>query len=590
MLKKIAFGGLGLLFLASPLFASSDTLSDLQAQVQSLLTQITALRSQLGVPANTTPASTSACVSLSNSLSVDDTDADTNGEVTKLQQFLASYGPSIYPEARITGYFGPATMRAVQRWQAAHGVVSSGDPDSTGYGFVGSRTRTAMARLCYGMEIPENTAEARAKGRDARRIADIKQLQLALELYYDDKGMYPPTTSFLAPDYIASVPIDVSDNNSYSYDQLGGGRGYELGASLENRSSALDYDNDVAPSQGNLWTGSDSAGCRGEQGRYCYDVGETSDYVVDTSSSITITYPNGGESLVFGSGKDVDLRVNWIAHGVVGSAGVFLVSPTISCNIGTVAVSAGTYGFYMGPGYVCPNTGELLPGGQYKVALTTGNVRDESNGYFTVVNAPSTDPVIISTSAKAAGNLEVDAGGEVSIYGNNLATVDSTKVFFSGIPATVTWTSETRVNADVPSSLIVGQSYDLYVVNQYGTSNSVRVKVLSNLVQPVTITFPTPGAQLYAGQTYRITWTGSDVGVKSYSLRLLGGIPYGSIDRSLGTAYSSGLQGGSFTWTIPSELAGGNFQNYQILFSGNEATAGQATAMFGIGYCSSYCY
>ncbi|MFH0856720.1 MAG: prepilin-type N-terminal cleavage/methylation domain-containing protein, partial [bacterium] len=32
---------------------------------------------------------------------------------------------------------------------------------------------------------------ARAKARDARRISDVKQIQTALELYYNDKGAYP---------------------------------------------------------------------------------------------------------------------------------------------------------------------------------------------------------------------------------------------------------------------------------------------------------------------------------------------------------------------------------------------------------------
>nr|AQQ75000.1 hypothetical protein [uncultured bacterium] len=36
---------------------------------------------------------------------------------------------------------------------------------------------------------------ARQKGRDARRISDIKQLQLALELYYDANQSYPATAA-----------------------------------------------------------------------------------------------------------------------------------------------------------------------------------------------------------------------------------------------------------------------------------------------------------------------------------------------------------------------------------------------------------
>jgi len=35
--------------------------------------------------------------------------------------------------------------------------------------------------------------QARARSRDARRIADIKQIQTALEMYYNDNNAYPAT-------------------------------------------------------------------------------------------------------------------------------------------------------------------------------------------------------------------------------------------------------------------------------------------------------------------------------------------------------------------------------------------------------------
>ena len=61
---------------------------------------------------------------------------------------------------------------------------------------------------------------ARAKARDARRAADFNQIALALEMYLDDNGDYPPggydtcsgnwSNGFntkLAP-YLSSVPMD----------------------------------------------------------------------------------------------------------------------------------------------------------------------------------------------------------------------------------------------------------------------------------------------------------------------------------------------------------------------------------------------
>jgi len=37
---------------------------------------------------------------------------------------------------------------------------------------------------------------ARAKGRDAKRVADVKQIQTALELFFNDKGRYPTAAEF----------------------------------------------------------------------------------------------------------------------------------------------------------------------------------------------------------------------------------------------------------------------------------------------------------------------------------------------------------------------------------------------------------
>ena len=153
---------LTLALLAAPTLASADTLTDLQARIDSLLAQIKTLQAQIGTT-NSTPTSAAIsaspvlCLVIQSNLSLDGTDGATNGDVTKLQTFLAQ-DPSLYPEGRITGYFGPATERAVQRWQARNGIVSSGDADSTGYGFIGPRTRAALAEGCTTDESPLGVA------------------------------------------------------------------------------------------------------------------------------------------------------------------------------------------------------------------------------------------------------------------------------------------------------------------------------------------------------------------------------------------------------------------------------------------------
>ncbi|MDP3784688.1 MAG: peptidoglycan-binding protein [bacterium] len=67
-------------------------------------------------------------------------------EVGALQTILAK-DPAIYPEGLVTGYFGPLTEAAVRRFQAKYSIVNSGDPQSTGFGLVGPKTRSKLDEL-----------------------------------------------------------------------------------------------------------------------------------------------------------------------------------------------------------------------------------------------------------------------------------------------------------------------------------------------------------------------------------------------------------------------------------------------------------
>jgi peptidoglycan hydrolase-like protein with peptidoglycan-binding domain len=66
-------------------------------------------------------------------------------DVVVLQDFLRNKGYMI--SSRSSGYFGPVTEEAVQSFQKANGIVSSGSPDTTGYGAVGPSTRSAINAL-----------------------------------------------------------------------------------------------------------------------------------------------------------------------------------------------------------------------------------------------------------------------------------------------------------------------------------------------------------------------------------------------------------------------------------------------------------
>lgn len=97
-------------------------------------------------PATPTPV---ACAPFTQTIlpAKSEADIDTTGAVKRLQTILAK-DKTIYPESLVTGWFGPATLRAVQAFQKKNAIVSSGTPESTGYGVVGPKTAKALLVLC----------------------------------------------------------------------------------------------------------------------------------------------------------------------------------------------------------------------------------------------------------------------------------------------------------------------------------------------------------------------------------------------------------------------------------------------------------
>lgn len=85
---------------------------------------------------------------------------------------------------------------------------------------------------------------ARQKSRDARRISDVKQMQLALELSFDSNGIYPANLAALVSGgFMPAVPTDPG-SNSYTYVQISSGSDYLLRAQLEATNGALNSDLD----------------------------------------------------------------------------------------------------------------------------------------------------------------------------------------------------------------------------------------------------------------------------------------------------------------------------------------------------------
>ena len=96
----------------------------------------------------------------------------------------------------------------------------------------------AIIGILAAIVIP-NLNSARAKGRDARRISDLKSIQLALTTYFDTHRAtgYPKDVDELyeqdviSPVYLSVMPTDPSSGLKYGYTY--DGTIYCLGAHLE---------------------------------------------------------------------------------------------------------------------------------------------------------------------------------------------------------------------------------------------------------------------------------------------------------------------------------------------------------------------
>jgi len=99
---------------------------------------------------------------------------------------------------------------------------------------------------------------ARAKTRDARRIADLHNVMNALELYYAKEGVYPEGTYSSDTSWetfktiltgagigVSRMPKDPLNDSTYYYQYGGTTTDYVLGALLEQEDAALDDDVDI---------------------------------------------------------------------------------------------------------------------------------------------------------------------------------------------------------------------------------------------------------------------------------------------------------------------------------------------------------
>lgn len=141
--KKIVAGLVtaSLVFSMGTSVASAETdAAALQAQLDSLMKQVEMLKAQLGESQKTTAGLRTEVAQVRAELKLLRTaKMGESGDHVKLLQELLASDPSIYPEGKVTGFFGPLTAEAVKRFQEKSGLEK--------VGHVGPKTLEKMNRV-----------------------------------------------------------------------------------------------------------------------------------------------------------------------------------------------------------------------------------------------------------------------------------------------------------------------------------------------------------------------------------------------------------------------------------------------------------
>lgn len=489
--RRLALSVVGLML---PFSAFAQTLStaDLQRMIASLQAQIASLQAQL----NNTQNNPQQCYVFRQNLRVGDggTGADTrkDQDIAALIKVLAKeglleYDATVQPGTAGTSlkatYFSENVASAVVAFQEKYAdEILTPNGLKRGSGFVGASTRAKLNQLSCGdtpVRPPENTTmliPSTTKG-DAplyvRFTANVPTDTGSLRFFIDFGDGQTSTLSRLGPCPTEGVTCTLPLGATHLYTKSG------------IYSASLMRDDCTTACKGNGTV-----------------VSRATITVTDSKgTNISVISPNGGESWIVGETYQIRFAVNASQLTIGTLPSEYLVY--LDKGYPSESTKKGVNSSFLigrvktdGEGvlqYTVPSSLVTWPGlgANYKIrvceatACTTG---DSSNADFAIGQGTGGStvkaPVITSTSAKAAGNFEIDAGGEAFIVGTDLAGDDlnTVRVYIGGIQASVLAGNDTSLSIAVPSALTAGRSYNLYLANSRGSSNVVSVKVLSNVL------------------------------------------------------------------------------------------------------------
>ena len=283
--------------------------------------------------------------------------------------------------------------------------------------------------------------------------------------------------------------------------------------------------------------------------------------------TISVTSPNGGETLTAGSTQ----TIRW-SYG--GDPGYYVKIELLKAG---VAVSTISYFVSIGSGgsgsYNWPIPSTQTSGTDYKIRITSTsntNYQDTSDNNFTIVGPPP--PTISVTSPNGGETLTAGStqtirwsyGGDPGYYvkiellkaGVAVSTISYFVSIGSGGSGSYNW--------PIPSTQVSGSDYQIKVTstssNSYTDTSDNNFTIVGPPPPTISVTSPNGGETLTAGSTQTIRWSyGGDPGYYVKIELLKAGVAVSTI--SYFSSIGSGGNG-SYNWSIPSTQVSGS--DYQI--------------------------
>lgn len=594
--KTLLVGFMALSFAISPLLASAttDPVAEIQSQIDAILAQIKSLQAQLNAQQGgstssgtaTTPVSSSGsgtattpvssggggggggfCYTFTRSLSVGMGGAEggnrafnaVDTDVTNLRYILEKedlfsqdYG---YPGSSLANSsFTEDVAAAVIDFQTKYGIRKTGT--------VGPLTRAKLNALYGCRTTPVSGA---SYTRDTRRVSDLKQIQLALELYYDSNTSYPTDLSQVGTQFISSIPSDPS-GASYYYKALPVGcgavsnrcSGYSLATYFELPHAALN-----------------GGECQGNSRGYCYGVSvpaastpvpvppipvvSDATVTINGSPTLELTYDSNNKealltatfkTIVTAGSSDLYLATNMAGAGFYDQSNKN--SGTNSTRM-TVGVGAGEKTDSYGRNYTV-----VAPGNSVNLNVTlTGSPREmfagvyhayldylytltpNSGAVYTLKAPPNStnsktiigevSPYIKSVTPvnTGSGTQGIQIKGVRFNRGRNVANVGGNEFVIDN------WATadnrEYTIQFSPSKQGIAAGSYPLYIINEdlgreAGKSNIVWVQIGGDKPAPVsriTVSSPASGTSIPLGGNISASWTTS-LNVNDYDYYYVG--------------------------------------------------------------------